>query len=111
MRAVLILSLAPGAMLFGWYWLSLADVGEIVGGVYLSREANEGVFLLLGGLLQVSPDRLPGMLASGIATDAALLLGFLAFRRRRALAARYAGLHSPALSRASPRYDRAPPAE
>ncbi|WAP68742.1 DUF6105 family protein [Jiella pelagia] len=85
MRTVLILGLAPTAMLFGWYWLSLADVGSSVGGVLLSRQMNEGVFFLLGHLLGVEPDRVPGMLASGIAFDTALLLGFVMIRRRRAI--------------------------
>ncbi|NDW06315.1 DUF6105 family protein [Jiella pacifica] len=111
MRAILILSLAPTALLFGWYWLSLADIGGSFGGVYLSREMNEGVFLLLGRLLQVEPEHLPGMFTSGFAFDAALLFGFLAFRRRRALAVWCSQLQWPAFSRASPRYDRAPPGE
>lgn len=85
MRAVLILGLAPAAMLFGWYWLSLADVGSSVGGVLLSRQMNEGVFFLLGHMLGVEPDHVPGMLASGIAFDTALLLAFVIFRRREAV--------------------------
>ena len=109
MRPVLILGLAPTAMLFGWYWLSLADVGASFGGALLSRQMNEGVFFLLGHLLGVEPEQLPAMLASGLACDGALLAGFLMLRRRRAIAAWLAA--RPLFSRAAPRYDRAPPAE
>ena len=111
MRTVVLLTLAPTAMAFGWYWLSLADVGSSFGGVYLSRELNEGVFFLLGQLFGMSPERLPAMLASGIACDGGILLGILALRRRRALTAWFAAKDWRLVSRASPQYDRAPPAE
>ena len=61
MRALLILWFTPLAAAFGWYFLSLADVGQTLGGVYLSRDLNEGVFLVYGELLGVEPERLPAM--------------------------------------------------
>ncbi|ORE99002.1 DUF6105 family protein [Aurantimonas sp. 22II-16-19i] len=91
MRALLILWFTPLVAAFGWYFLSLADVGRTFGGVYLSRDLNEGVFLVYGELLGVEPDRLPAMLAAGIGLDTALVTGIVAFRRRRRIAAWWAG--------------------
>lgn len=90
MRALLILWFTPLAAAFGWYFLSLADVGQTFGGVYLSRDLNEGVFLIYGELLGVEPERLPAMLAAGIGLDTALVAAFVAFRRRKRIAAWWA---------------------
>ena len=87
MRGLLILWFTPLISFCGWYFLSLADVGQTFGGIYLSRDLNEGVFMIYGHLLGVEPDRLPAMFAAGLALDSAVLLGFIAFRRRRAIAA------------------------
>ncbi|MBP0615407.1 DUF6105 family protein [Jiella mangrovi] len=87
MRALLLLWFAPLATVLSWYFLSLADIGQTIGGVYLSRDLNESVFLIYGHLLGIEPDRLPGMFASAIAFDTALLFAIVAFRRRRAIAA------------------------
>lgn len=110
MRALLILWFTPLAAFFGWYFLSLADVGSSFGGFFLSRDLNEGIFLIYGHILGVAPERLPGLFAWGIACDSAVLFAIVGYRRRRAIAAWWAGRKDTAISEASPRDDRAHPA-
>ncbi|MCQ0986643.1 DUF6105 family protein [Jiella marina] len=87
MRTLVILWFAPLAFFWGWYYLSLLDVGSQVGGVFLSRQLNDHVFAIYGNLLGMDPAAIPGLIAEAILLDSLLLLAILAFRRRRKIAA------------------------
>lgn len=77
---------APLLLFWGWYFVSLNDWN--FGYVVLTRALHDVLFQLYGELLGVDPATLPGMLAKGCLFDGMLLAGLIAFRKRRAIAAR-----------------------
>ena len=91
MRWLVTLWAAPLLLFWGWYFVSLNDWN--FGYVLLTRALHDVLFQLYGELLGVEPAALPGMLAKGCVLDSLLLAGLIAFRKRRAIAARLRERH------------------
>ncbi len=89
MRYLLALWVAPLALFWGWYFLSLNDMN--FGYVMLSRQLHDLVFELYGEILGIDPASIPGLVAKACVLDSLLLFAFLAFRRRKAIASWCAG--------------------
>ena len=100
MRYVLILWAAPLALFWGWFFLSLNDMN--FGYVMLSRQLHDLVFQLYGEILGIDPAAIPGMVAKACVLDSLFLFAILAFRRRKAIAAWYAGFKARHFA---PRYE------
>lgn len=83
MRKLLALWIGPLAFFWGWYFLSLNDLG----GVFFSRALHDQVFNMYGTLLGIEPTAIPGMIAEALAVDSLILFAIIAFRRRRRIAA------------------------
>ncbi|PBB87046.1 MULTISPECIES: DUF6105 family protein [unclassified Mesorhizobium] len=84
MRSLLAFWAAPLVLFWGWYFLSLNDIN--FGYVMLSRQLHDLAFQLYGQVLGVDPAIIPGMVARACVFDSFLLLGLVAFRRRRRIA-------------------------
>ncbi|MDX8464478.1 DUF6105 family protein [Mesorhizobium sp. VK23B] len=84
MRSLLAFWAAPLILFWGWYFLSLNDIN--FGYVMLSRQLHDLAFQLYGQVLGVDPAIIPGMVARACVFDSFLLLGLVAFRRRRQIA-------------------------
>lgn len=85
MRWILLAWALPIALLGTWYGLSINDIN--FGYLILSRRMNEFVFELYGQILGLPPADIPGLVARAIVIDSIVLFSFLAFRRRKAIAA------------------------
>jgi len=83
MRYVLIFWALPLGLFWSWYFLSLNDLD--FGSVMLSREMHDLVFGLYGDLLGIEPSTIPPLVARACVIDTFILLGIVAFRRRRAI--------------------------
>ncbi|WP_206454066.1 DUF6105 family protein [Aurantimonas marina] len=83
MRKLLALWLGPLAFFWGWYFLSLNDLG----GVFFSRALHDQVFGMYGAMLGLDPAAIPGMIAEALVVDSLILGAIVAFRRRRKIAA------------------------
>ncbi|MEF2072400.1 DUF6105 family protein [Consotaella sp. CSK11QG-6] len=83
MRSLLIFWLAPVGFFWGWYFLSLNDLS--FGMFFFSRELHDRVFAVYGAILGVEPAAIPGMVADALFYDSFLVLGLVAFRKRRAI--------------------------
>lgn len=99
MRYVLALWALPMGIFWGWYFLSLNDIN--FGYLMLTRQVHEVVFELYGNVLGIDPATIPPLVAKACVFDTLVLLGILAFRRRRPIAAwlravrdRYRGVES-----------------
>lgn len=79
MRTLLLMWLGPIAFFWGWYFLSLADVG----GFMLSRQMHDQVFQIYGDILGIDPAVIPGMVARALAFDSVLVGAIVLFRKRR----------------------------
>lgn len=85
MRALLLLWIAPLALFWGWYFLSLNDMN--FGYVMLSRQLHDLIFQLYGEMLGIDPALIPGMIAKACIFNSFLVAGIVAFRRRRQISA------------------------
>ena len=85
MRWILLLWALPITILGTWYGLSINDIN--FGYLILSRQMNEFVFQLYGQILGIPAADIPGLVARAIVLDSIFLFSFLAFRRRKAIAA------------------------
>ncbi|RRH99210.1 hypothetical protein EH240_18385 [Mesorhizobium tamadayense] len=81
MRALFAFWAAPLVLFWGWFFLSLNDMN--FGYVMLSRQLHDLVFQLYGQMLGIDPAIIPGMVARACVFDSFLLVGLVAFRRRR----------------------------
>ena len=81
MRTLLALWAIPTGLFWGWFFLSLNDIN--FGYVMLSRQLHDLVFQLYGQILGVDPAIIPGMVARACVFDTFLVMGLIAFRRRR----------------------------
>lgn len=88
MRWILIFWAMPIAVLGTWYGLSYNDIN--FGYLILSRQMNELVFEIYGQILGLPPQDIPGLVVRAVAVDSVFLFSFLAFRRRKAIAAWWA---------------------
>ncbi len=79
-RALLLLWALP-ILLFGvWYGLSANDIN--FGTLMFSRELHDYIFTIYGNLLGIEPEAMPSFLLKAIITDSAIVLSFVAWRKR-----------------------------
>jgi hypothetical protein len=83
MRTLIALWLAPLAVFWGWYWLSLYDLG--LGSMLFGPALHAEVFTVCGSWLGIDPEALPGLLAKACLIDALLAAALIALRFRRVL--------------------------
>ena len=110
MKYILLFWALPMGLFWGWFGLSYYDMN--FGWLMLSRMFHDFAFQLYGNILGVDPATIPALVARACVVDTALIFSFLAFRRRREIAAWWRekrGVMEPALQ--LPGADRAPPAE
>lgn len=94
-KVVIVLWAVPMVLFWGWYGLSVNDIN--LGTIFLSRELNTAIFRLYGDMLGVSPDSVPGMLASACAFDTAIVALIVACRLRASWVPGVAGFVSARL--------------
>ena len=85
MKWFLILWAGPIAFLGSWYGLSYYDMN--FGFFMLTRQAHDLVFQIYGHILGIPPESLPPLVLRAIIVDSLLVLGLLAFRRRKKIQA------------------------
>lgn len=85
MKWFLILWAGPIALLGSWYGLSYYDMN--FGIFMLTRDAHDLVFRIYGHILGIPPESIPPLVLRAIILDSFLVLGIIAFRRRRKIAA------------------------
>ncbi len=83
MRTLLLIWLGPIAFFWGWYFLSLADVG----GFMFSRQMHDQVFQMYGDVLGIDPAIIPGMVARALAFDSLFVVAIILFRKRKPILA------------------------
>jgi len=83
MRTFLVLWIGPLVFFWGWYFLSLNDLG----GPLFSRETHDRVFMVYGAILGIEPATIPPLVARALAIDSLILGAILAFRRRKKIRA------------------------
>ncbi len=81
MKWFLILWAGPIALLGSWYGLSYYDMS--FGFFMLTRDAHDLVFQIYGHILGIPPEDLPPLVLRAIVVDSFLVLGLIAFRRRK----------------------------
>jgi len=81
MKWFLILWAGPIALLGSWYGLSYYDMS--FGFFMLTRDAHDLVFQIYGHILGIPPEDLPPLVLRAIIVDSFLVLGIIAFRRRK----------------------------
>lgn len=86
MRYILFFWALPLGFFWGWYFLSLMDVGQPV----LTREANHLVFEFYGNILGIEPSALPSLIAEGCFIDSLIIFALLVFRQRKSIRKRLA---------------------
>jgi hypothetical protein len=91
MKWFLILWALPIALLGGWYGLSYYDMN--FGIFMLTREVHDLVFQIYGNILGVPPESLPPLVLRAIIVDSFIVLGIIAFRRRRKISAWWQARH------------------
>ena len=81
MKWFLILWAGPIALLGSWYGLSYYDMS--FGFFMLTRDTHDLVFQIYGHILGIPPEDLPPLVLRAIVVDSFLVLGLIAFRRRK----------------------------
>lgn len=107
MKAFLLLWALPVSFLGLWYGLSVNDLH--FGVFFLTRETHDLVFAIYGEALGIAPEAIPPLVAKAVVVDTGLVLAFVAFRRRRQIAA-FARRRLTRPGVATPPADRAHPA-
>ncbi|HEV7250898.1 MAG TPA: DUF6105 family protein [Shinella sp.] len=85
MKWFLFLWAGPIALLGSWYGLSYYDMN--FGVFMLTRDAHDLVFQIYGHILGIPPEDLPPLVLRAIIFDSFLVLGLIAFRRRKQIRA------------------------
>lgn len=81
MRYLFWLWFTPLSLFWGWYGLSYYDIN--FGFMFLSRDLHDLVFAIYGKILDVDPAAIPGMFLKACIFDTFLIMGIIAFRKRR----------------------------
>src|SRR5262245_59985217 len=100
MRYLIALWVSPLVLFWGWYFLSLNDMN--FGYVMLSRRLHDLVFQLYGNMLGIDPATIPVLVARACVFDSFLVACLLAFRGRKAIAARMRQARERYLDRSAP---------
>ncbi|WP_312361647.1 DUF6105 family protein [Ensifer sp.] len=87
MKWFLILWACPVMLLAAWYGLSYYDMS--FGFFMLTRQTHDMVFQVYGNVLGIPPESIPPLVARAIIVDSFIVLGIIAFRKRRELSAWY----------------------
>ncbi|GGD25616.1 DUF6105 family protein [Aureimonas glaciei] len=74
-----------GATAAFWLWFVVSLHDASLGLFVLSRDFHDAIMAVYGWTLGVEPTRVPRLFAEAFALDGLLVLGILAFRRRRRL--------------------------
>jgi hypothetical protein len=85
MKWFLILWAGPVSLLISWYGLSYYDMS--FGFFMLTRQTHDLVFQIYGNILGVPPETLPPLVARAIAFDSTVVMGIVAFRKRKDISA------------------------
>ena len=85
MKWFLLAWLIPVALIGGWYGLSYNDLH--FGFVILSRRAHDLVFQIYGNILGMPPEDIPPLVLKAIVIDTLIVVGIVALRYRKAIAA------------------------
>lgn len=85
MRSLLIFWGLPLGFFWSWYYLSMHDIN--FGTMFYSRLMHDTMFEIYGNILQVEPSAVPFIIAKVCVVDTLLLLGIVAFRRRKRIRA------------------------
>ncbi len=93
MKWLLIFWAGPILLLTSWYSLSYYDMS--FGVFMLTRQAHDLVFSIYGHVLGIPPETIPPLVMRAIVVDSLFLFSLIAFRRRKAIAARWRGRQSP----------------
>lgn len=87
MRYVLVFWALPLGIFWGWYFLSFYDIN--FGTLFFSRMVHDFAFEFYAAFLNtylgtaITADAIPGMVAEASVIDTLLIMGILAFRRRK----------------------------
>ena len=104
MRTFLVLWIGPLVFFWGWYFLSLNDLG----GPLFSRETHDRVFMVYGAILGIEPATIPPLVARACVVDTVVIFAIYAFRRRRDIIAWWNASRQPSVA---PEAGPVPPAE
>jgi len=85
MRYVFWFWFVPMGFLWGWFFLSYHDIS--LGLRFFSRQTHDLVFLIYGHVLGMEKDVIVRLLVKACIVDTFLIMGILAFRRRKAIRA------------------------
>lgn len=88
MKWFLVLWAAPVGSLIAWYGLSYHDIS--LGFFMLTRETHDLVFQIYGNVLGIAPESIPPLVARALVVDTFIVLGIVAFRKRREIRAWWA---------------------
>ncbi|WP_306117906.1 MULTISPECIES: DUF6105 family protein [unclassified Roseitalea] len=106
MRYVFWFWFVPMGFLWGWYWLSLNDIS--LGLTFFSRSTHDLVFAIYGQILGMEKEVIVRLLIKACIVDTFLIMGILAFRRRKAIARWWAVRREPGEAAQQPdSYERA----
>lgn len=108
MRMILILWLGPVSFLGSWYYLSLNDIN--FGTLMFSRALHDHVFEMYSAVLGVPAEVIPAMVAKAIFFDSFIVLGIIAWRKRKWISARIAAFRAaqPVVSMSEESLSKAP---
>jgi hypothetical protein len=88
MRYFILFWLLPVGFLVTWFGLSHYDMS---GGIFFfSREMHDMVFQIYGEVLGIDPATIPPLVLRALILDTFLILGLIAFRRRKQIRAWWA---------------------
>lgn len=85
MRYIFWFWFVPMGFLWSWFFLSYNDISLGLG--FFSRDTHDLVFAIYGHILGLEKDVLVRLLVRACIIDTFLIMGILAFRRRKAIAA------------------------
>ncbi len=75
----------PLSSFWAWYGLSFHNIS--LGLEFMTRRTHDLVFAIYGHILGIDPALLPGMLLQACIFDSFLVIGIVAFRKRRQIKA------------------------
>ncbi|MCR9124075.1 MAG: DUF6105 family protein [Phyllobacteriaceae bacterium] len=89
MRYVFWFWFVPMGFLWSWFFLSYHDISLGMG--FFSRQTHDLVFAIYGHILNLEKDVIVQLLVKACIVDTFLIMGIVAFRRRKAIQAWWQG--------------------